>query len=740
MTSTVPLGAFAHLLKSAPALDADLGGGASVLRGLQRAHQELRERAGDLPLLLLVDDAQCLDEVSAALTLQLAATGVTVLATVRSGDPVPDEIVRLWKDGYCGRLELQPLSRQDVERMLTATLGPLDDATTAGLWAATLGNPLLLRELVLEAIGAGTLREVDGAWRWDGTVHAGPRLVEIIDARIGKLSAQERDGVAVVALGEPLMPVTAAAMIPAEVLASLEARQILGVDTLEEGAVRLAHPLYGEVVRARMGRFEAAAVRRRLADAVGSSPVAGATDRLRVVLWQLDAGEPAAVDALVDAADTAYESGDSPLAERLARAAMERDDGPAARTTLGRALAVGGRPEEAEHVLRPVLDDPSADDSTRAVATTWSICALAYGEGRIDAADAVVARALPHIDDDSARALVQGQWATTLAYTGRWREAGPIAEPLLEHPDLRVRLRALSAATLARLSGGDCPAALASATDLLSSAYAAGETYPSGVRWASVSLISVYLHDARLAELRALLDAAEFEAVANGPNRASLMLVRGRLALAQGHAASARAALRDAVAQLEVVDAEGWSPWAYALLAEAEALLGDEHAARAAARESETSRAGVQIYMHDAARARARGPSSPPVIRAGRRQRCSRWAIRPRARGRCPSRCWPGSMPLASARRRRHTSGSPPRPSGAAAGPNRSATTWPGWPSGTRCGSREPASRSNASAPISSRRQLGRWPRSCTTSTAWRSGLPTPADARCSSPHDAKAR
>ena len=200
---------------------------------------------------------------------------------------------------------------------------------------------------------------------------------------------------------------------------------------------------------------------------------------------------------------------------------------------------------------------------------------------------------------------MQGQWATTLAYTGRWRDAGPIAEPLLEHPDVRVRLRALSAATLARLSAGDCPAALTSASDLLSSAYASADTFPSGVRWASVSLISVYLHDGRLADLRALLQAAEFKTVANGPNRATMSLVRGRLALARGHAASARAALRDTLAQLEVVDAEGWSPWAYALLAEAEALLGHERAAQAAAHQSETSRAGVQIYLHDAARARA---------------------------------------------------------------------------------------------------------------------------------------
>jgi len=70
---------------------------------LRRAAAALVEGRGGARLALGVDDAHLLDDVSAALVHQLAATGSEfVVVTVRSGEPVPDPVVGLWKDGLAG--------------------------------------------------------------------------------------------------------------------------------------------------------------------------------------------------------------------------------------------------------------------------------------------------------------------------------------------------------------------------------------------------------------------------------------------------------------------------------------------------------------------------------------------------------------------------------------------------------------------------------------------------------------
>ena len=64
---------------------------------------------------LAVDDAQLLDPVSAALVLHLTTDGAAfVLGTVRTGDPCPDAITSLWKDGARAAIELGRLSDEAV--------------------------------------------------------------------------------------------------------------------------------------------------------------------------------------------------------------------------------------------------------------------------------------------------------------------------------------------------------------------------------------------------------------------------------------------------------------------------------------------------------------------------------------------------------------------------------------------------------------------------------------------------
>ena len=109
-------------------------------------------------LLLVVDDAQWLDASSATLLLQAALMlPVKLIVTVRTGEPAPDAVRRLWRDGGCARLDLHRLSPEDVTTLLRAELGVVEANTLLRLDRLCRGNPLLLRELIMDAIDAGAV-------------------------------------------------------------------------------------------------------------------------------------------------------------------------------------------------------------------------------------------------------------------------------------------------------------------------------------------------------------------------------------------------------------------------------------------------------------------------------------------------------------------------------------------------------------------------------------------------------
>ena len=61
--------------------------------------QRVGTARADEHAVLVIDDAHLLDAASAAQVWHLAATGTTVVAAVRAGAPVPDNIERLVASG-----------------------------------------------------------------------------------------------------------------------------------------------------------------------------------------------------------------------------------------------------------------------------------------------------------------------------------------------------------------------------------------------------------------------------------------------------------------------------------------------------------------------------------------------------------------------------------------------------------------------------------------------------------------
>ncbi|MGH4002413.1 MAG: helix-turn-helix transcriptional regulator, partial [Pseudonocardiaceae bacterium] len=328
----LPLGAFAATLGVI---------GPDPARLVRQASDALLAGAGRAGVIVGVDDAHLLDELSALLVHQLVLRRVaSVVLTLRTGETAPDAVTALWKDGHLPRLELQPLSQDETAMLVEARLGgPVDSITARRLWSITRGNALYLRQLVDDQLEARRLYQVAGVWRWSGELALSPGLAELVSARVGRLPDTQRDVIEVLAFSEPLGVALLAGLTDAGAVEQTEDRGLIEVHP--DGRrlqARLAHPLYGEVQRAQMGRLHARRLRGRIAQALADTGERRAGDTLRRAVLMLDSDLKPDPVLFTDAARRATELGDFVLAERVARAAVAAGGGFESRLLLGNAL------------------------------------------------------------------------------------------------------------------------------------------------------------------------------------------------------------------------------------------------------------------------------------------------------------------------------------------------------------------------------------------------------------------
>jgi DNA-binding CsgD family transcriptional regulator len=163
--ASIPFGAVAHLLpeKWVPRPDA-------ALAALRAVAARFRRWGGRPKVALGVDDAHLLDDSSAAAVAYLAQHRLAlVLLSARSDDPIPDSVVRLWRDGDGRLVELSDLPDAAVDHLVDAALpGQVDGLCRHALRRLAGGNPLVLSELLHGGKAGGTLRQRYGVWCWDG--------------------------------------------------------------------------------------------------------------------------------------------------------------------------------------------------------------------------------------------------------------------------------------------------------------------------------------------------------------------------------------------------------------------------------------------------------------------------------------------------------------------------------------------------------------------------------------------
>lgn len=427
----LPFGALAPLLPGAT------GPSVEPAQMLRRARDDIAGLGRGRPLVLFVDDAHLLDDASAALVHQLVgARSAFVIATVRTEAPAPDPVVALWKDELAQRLELEPLGTCSIEALLTSVLGgPVSGATLHRLGERSAGNALYLRELVLAGIESGNLSNDDGIWRLSGSPTVSSRLVELVETRLGAVKDPERKVLDALAFGEPLGVGCLKTLTSGKKLEELEARGIIvtGYDGRRLEA-RLAHPLYGEVIRARTPAMRSQAVRQDLADRVHAVGARRREDALRFATWRLDAGGEMAPDLMVAAAATARNRWDLDLAGRLAEAAVRAGAGIEAALLRAEVTVLQGRGPEAEEQLAALLP-LATNDAQRARVVAARVEYLVSRLGRTDEAARVAGEAAGLLTEPGALGLVLAKQAFALQAAGRLRESLEVLEPVLARAD-----------------------------------------------------------------------------------------------------------------------------------------------------------------------------------------------------------------------------------------------------------------------------------------------------------------
>lgn len=611
----VPLGAFAPVLP--PGLSRVPRQPAEALRLV--ADHLVAHASG--PPLVWIDDAQLLDELSGGLVLQLAVGRRSfVVATLRSGEELPDAVRRLWRDGHARRLEIQPLGPADTADLLARVLGaPVDAGTRERIWSASRGNLLYLRELVRIGVASGALARRGELWIWQGPLRVSQELRELIAERLAGIDAEPYAALQTIALTEPLVSSLVDRLGLASHLDVLDRAGIVHLDAASEPpVVRLAHPLFGEVVRAGVTPLRAASIARAHATAL----VATGADLLRLAIAQAEGHVPADPACLLAATTRARALADHALATRLARAAVDAGGGGRAVVALAECLFWEQRHEE---LLAMLADDALADaaPADRIAVEIHRASSLYWGYGRDAEAIDTLRRAAALAPEEPVAGEAAGQCAFVLTNAGRPCEAIDMARAILDRPGSsgRARVYSFSALTIALAITGRFDAALAEAQRGFPLAVQMREEMPiTGGGIVLGSCVAWFL-GGRFAALEQTVGALYQRSAEIGDPflglwahmRARNELMRGRLAEAERFAA-------EAVALLRLHDGALALPWALAVLAQVAAQRGDAERAREVVRELDRQPRHMAICDADLEIARAWSEAASGDLVAARRR------------------------------------------------------------------------------------------------------------------------
>jgi DNA-binding NarL/FixJ family response regulator len=566
---SIPLGVFAHLVGSATSRD--------PMAFLTAVRESILSEEHSV---IGVDDAHLLDQLSATLLHQLAIEGsVRIVATIRDGEAVPDAITSLWKDGYLERLHLTPFSRAQCVGLIEQALGGRVEGFSADLmWEASGGNALFVRHLVEGALEAGTLSQVRGVWQLRGRAAVTSELASLVDTRIDALPEDVRHTLSLLTFCEPLDLDALTSLVSADAVESAESRGLIRIVEDRNGLdVRFNHPLFGEVIRRRLGMAAARRLRGELARALQGRPINGPAQRIRLAELTLDSDVAPTTELLVSAAQDAIALTNITLGERLARAAVNRGGGLVASELLARALLWQGNAADAEELLS-TFDPDSMNEVELVRWGTARIANLQWSMGDAEGADEVLELLRSRVTHPDLRLLVDGLASASLLFENKLDEALAFTQAVHAEPN------ALAIAVAWASFGGGMTLALKGRADEVAVVAARG-------RDVEVKVDGLLRYLMAFGEIQALVIAGDFEAAEarsahivriSSPGQylawGLANVLAGTVEVARGRFPDAVSRMEQTVAALTSESAASWSFPARLLLARSYSALGNVEA------------------------------------------------------------------------------------------------------------------------------------------------------------------
>ena len=409
------------------------------------ARAELRRLAGDDRLVLLVDDLDLLDDTSVAVLVPLivsrtvfldrhgadggyAVAAVDRLAARRSSGPSGSRCrCRVTSSGRC---------------CIGPSIGPVSSPALAELARLSGGNLQVLTELVRGARERGVLVDTGGAWHLTAPLPTTTALEELVAEHLADVDAAGLAVLELLAVCERFGLADLERIHGAATLEALEASRLVTVVTSgRRTALRLAHPLYGEVLRERLPPLRLRRIHQQLADLVEAHGARRREDVVQVALWRVASGGQVPGDRLLRAARLALVGHDPALAVRLVTAAADDDAvTPGERAeVLVEAHAMQGHDDEVERVVAAVWDEPLTD-AQRANLSRRLADTRFYARRDLDGALAAheAARAAPHRSrGDRRRRRSAGDAAGRCRPTSRSAAHRRLRRPVDHRPDAR---------------------------------------------------------------------------------------------------------------------------------------------------------------------------------------------------------------------------------------------------------------------------------------------------------------
>ncbi|HTY33609.1 AAA family ATPase [Mycobacterium sp.] len=492
-----------------------------------------RASLGGDDLLLVVDDAHELDVLSATLVYQLALAGTARLIVTARAEVAPGAIAALWTDGLLDRIDIEAPGGATTPAEVDAFLAELPAAARAVLDYLAVAEPLSLADVTVLA-GAGAVDEA-------------------VD--LGAAETRARGG------------------------------------RSDDPVVYTAHPLFAERALAALAADDARRRRTEVVGVLSRHPSEHLSDRLRLASLALDGDAPQRGADVAAAAQQALRLGDLALGERLARSALERSGGLAARLALAHALAWQGRGREADAVLAAVdagaLAEPALMDWAllRAANQFWML-------GEPERATAFLRTIRGRVSDPGPRTTLDALSATFAMNAGNVGYAVKVAGEVLGSPsadDQAVAWAASASALCAARQGrfGD--------VEPLAQRALAAE-HPGLLRFTiGLGQTTALLMAGRLSAARELAQQFTDFAELQQPGRAIGEVLLAHVLIADGDFARAAALLGPASATLQRTG-YSWGPLSLTLLATALAQQGDT-AATAKALSRAESRHGTKSAL-----------------------------------------------------------------------------------------------------------------------------------------------